>query len=77
MLAPQWIKFNTSHVYSSVLKMQQEQIRKNQEVTKNKNLEMGVIEDTDENEGEESDFRRNDAKKFQSGNDQANLFRIE
>jgi len=30
MLAPQWIKFNPGHVYSSVLKMQQEQILKNQ-----------------------------------------------
>ena len=30
MLAPQWIKFNPAHVYSSVLKMQQETIIKNQ-----------------------------------------------
>lgn len=30
MLAPQWIKFNPGHVYSSVLKMQRDQIEKNQ-----------------------------------------------
>ena len=30
MLAPQWIKFNPAHVFSSVLKMQQEAIIKNQ-----------------------------------------------
>lgn len=47
MLAPQWIKFNPSHVYSSVLKVQQEQILKNQAASKKDKMDMGVLEETD------------------------------
>jgi|TARA_B110000305_G_scaffold231116_1_gene284159 hypothetical protein len=47
MLAPQWIKFNPAHVYSSVLKMQQEQMAKNQKdlIKKGKMNELGIKEE--------------------------------
>ena len=68
MLAPQWIKFNPGHVYSSVLKMQQDQILKNQkDLVKRSNAELGIM-DMDETDG---------AAPIQSATDQANLFRIE
>jgi hypothetical protein len=51
MLAPQWIKFNPGHVYSSVLKMQQDQILKNQkDIVKKSNAELGIM-DMEETEG--------------------------
>ena len=46
MLAPQWIKFNPGHVYSSVLKMQLEQMDKKKKST------LGILE---ENEKENDD----------------------
>lgn len=83
MLAPQWIKFNPSHVYSSVLKAQAEQItnQMNQLTKKGTADGMGVLEETDkENEGDnDSDFfrRKLDGQQFQNQADQANLLRIE
>ena len=51
MLAPQWIKFNPGHVYSSVLKMQQDQILKNQkDIVKKSNAELGIM-DMEDTEG--------------------------
>jgi len=70
MLAPQWIKFNPGHVYSSVLKVQQEQIIKNQQ--KSRTGELGVLEEEDP-DGADSEQQM----KFTSTADQANLFRIE
>lgn len=46
MLAPQWIKFNPGHVYSSVLKMQLESMDKKKKST------LGILE---ENEKENDD----------------------
>lgn len=67
MLAPQWIKFNPGHVYSSVLKMQQDQIQKNM-AKKRSDLE-GIVED----EQEERRFTEMDLHNEQ---DDANLARI-
>lgn len=47
MLAPPWIKFNPSHVYSSVLKQQQEAILKDQNHNKRNANDMGVLEEED------------------------------
>lgn len=74
MLAPQWIKFNPGHVYSSVLKVQQETILKNQQnLVKRSNKELGITDE--EGDGESDAF----APKYHdhSQADQANLFRIE
>lgn len=81
MLAPQWIKFNPSHVYSSVLKAQAEQLDSQLNTSNKRNLDgMGVLEETDkENEGDDnSDFyrRKLEGQQFQNQTDQANLLRI-
>lgn len=61
MLAPQWIKFNPGHVYSSVLKMQQEQILKTQAYnSKKSNGELGILEEADR---ENDDLDRNSEKR--------------
>jgi hypothetical protein len=66
MLAPQWIKFNPGHVYSSVLKMQLENINKKKKST------LGALEE-EENENDDDYITKfNDAK----DPDNANLMRI-
>ena len=67
MLAPQWIKFNPGHVYSSVLKIQQEQIHKN--LAQKRSDLVGIMED----EEEEHKFTELD---MQNEADDANLTRI-
>lgn len=81
MLAPQWIKFNPSHVYSSVLKQQQEAILREQNQGRKNQFDMGVLEETDkENDGDDSSeaYRRrlDEGQQFQNA-DHANLLRIE
>lgn len=73
MLAPQWIKFNPGHVYSSVLKMQQDQILKNSSAKaqiEKSNAELGILNEEHSNDGLGE-------SPIQSTADQANLFRIE
>lgn len=65
MLAPQWIKFNPGHVYSSVLKMQLENMDKKKKST------LGILEEEkDGDDGFMNDFT--DSK----DPDNANLMRI-
>lgn len=84
MLAPQWIKFNPAHVYSSVLKMQQEQMAKNQKdlIKKGKMNELGIKEEDRDGQDEEakSDMSALGPKMsedHQTNPDQQNLFRVQ
>ena len=66
MLAPQWIKFNPGHVYSSVLKMQLENMDKKKKST------LGILEENDKENDEDFMQNFNDSK----DPDNANLMRI-
>lgn len=66
MLAPQWIKFNPGHVYSSVLKMQLEQMDKKKKST------LGILEENEKENDDDFIQNFNDSK----DPDNANLMRI-